>query len=198
MKNIFINNKIKTLAATTLLLVLTACANKPTYVVIAPDLSINNSASSQSAYQNKQASFTVTDLRSAQHVVQVLRKDEAAEVYSSQQPLNRIIEEALAAEFKKQGLDINAQAGNAIEIIIDNGLSSVQQEMMKYQVNNELVIRVTVNNGSQTLSNTFKVRGTSEGPLGADIAVLERDFSQQLTQLLSQVINNIEIQRFIK
>ncbi|MFT6209252.1 MAG: putative lipoprotein, partial [Colwellia sp.] len=123
---------------------------------------------------------------------------EAAEVYSSQQPLNRIIEEALAAEFKKQGLDINAQAGNAIEIIIDNGLSSVQQEMMKYQVNNELVIRVTVNNGSQTLSNTFKVRGTSEGPLGADIAVLERDFSQQLTQLLSQVINNIEIQRFIK
>tara|TARA_R110001592_G_scaffold36608_1_gene123062 strand:- start:6281 stop:6877 length:597 start_codon:yes stop_codon:yes gene_type:complete len=198
MKNIFINNKIKTLAATTLLLVLTACANKPTYVVIAPDLSINNSASSQSAYQNKQASLTVTDLRSAQHVVQVLRKDEAAEVYSSQQPLNRIVEEALAAEFKKQGLDINAQAGNAIEIIIDNGLSSVQQEMMKYQVNNELVIRVTVNNGSQTLSNTFKVRGTSEGPLGADIAVLERDFSQQLTQLLSQVINNIEIQRFIK
>ncbi|AOW77956.1 hypothetical protein A3Q34_14555 [Colwellia sp. PAMC 20917] len=198
MKNIFINNKIKTLAATTLLLVLTACANKPTYVVIAPDLSINNSASSQSAYQNKQASLTVTDLRSAQHVVQVLRKDEAAEVYSSQQPLNRIIEETLAAEFKKQGLDINAQAGNAIEIIIDNGLSSVQQEMMKYQVNNELVIRVTVNNGSQTLSNTFKVRGTSEGPLGADIAVLERDFSQQLTQLLSQVINNIEIQRFIK
>ncbi|MBA6337242.1 MULTISPECIES: YajG family lipoprotein [unclassified Colwellia] len=198
MKNIFINNKIKTLAATTLLLVLTACANKPTYVVIAPDLSINNGASSQSAYQNKQASLTVTDLRSAQHVVQVLRKDEAAEVYSSQQPLNRIVEEALAAEFKKQGLDINAQAGNAIEIIIDNGLSSVQQEMMKYQVNNELVIRVTVNNGSQTLSNTFKVRGTSEGPLGADIAVLERDFSQQLTQLLSQVINNIEIQRFIK
>jgi uncharacterized lipoprotein len=198
MKNIFINNKIKTLAATTLLLVLTACANKPTYVVIAPDLSINNSASSQSAYQNKQASLTVTDLRSAQHVVQILRKDEAAEVYSSQQPLNRIVEETLAAEFKKQGLDINAQAGNAIEIIIDNGLSSVQQEMMKYQVNNELVIRVTVNNGSQTLSNTFKVRGTSEGPLGADIAVLERDFSQQLTQLLSQVINNIEIQRFIK
>ncbi|MBA6384320.1 hypothetical protein H4J45_18165 [Colwellia sp. BRX10-6] len=198
MKNIFINNKIKTLAATTLLLVLTACANKPTYVVIAPDLSINNGASSQSAYQNKQASLTVTDLRSAQHVVQVLRKDEAAEVYSSQQPLNRIVEEALAAEFKKQGLDINAQASNAIEIIIDNGLSSVQQEMMKYQVNNELVIRVTVNNGSQTLSNTFKVRGTSEGPFGADIAVLERDFSQQLTQLLSQVINNIEIQRFIK
>lgn len=198
MKNIFINNKIKTLAATTLLLVLTACANKPTYVVIAPDLSINNSASSQGAYQNKQASLTVTDLRSAQHVVQVLRKDEAAEVYSSQQPLNRIIEEALTAEFKKQGLEITAQAGNIIEIIIDNGLSSVQQEMMKYQVNNELVIRVTINNGSQTLSNTFKVRGTSEGPLRADIAVLERDFSQQLTQLLSQVITNSEIQRFIK
>jgi uncharacterized lipoprotein len=167
-------------------------------VVIAPDLSITNSASNQSNYQNKQASLTVTDMRTAQHVVQILKKDEAADVYSSQQPLNQIIEQTLTAEFKKQGLEINAQAGNIIEIIIDNGLISVQQEMIKYKVNNELVIRVTVNNGAQTLSNTFKVRGTSEGPLKADIAVLERDFSQQLTQLLSQVITNSEIQRFIK
>ncbi|MFQ3195678.1 MAG: putative lipoprotein [Colwellia sp.] len=198
MKNIFVNNNVKTLAVSTLLVLLTACANKPTHVVIAPDLSITNSASNQSNYQNKQASLTVTDMRTAQHVVQILRKDEAAEVYSSQQPLNQIIEQTLTAEFKKQGLEINAQAGNIIEIIIDNGLISVQQEMIKYKVNNELVIRVTVNNGAQTLSNTFKVRGTSEGPLKADIAVLERDFSQQLTQLLSQVITNSEIQRFIK
>jgi uncharacterized lipoprotein len=198
MKNIFVNNNVKTLAVSTLLVLLTACANKPTHVVIAPDLSITNSASNQSNYQNKQASLTVTDMRTVQHVVQILRKDEAAEVYSSQQPLNQIIEQTLTAEFKKQGLEINAQAGNIIEIIIDNGLISVQQEMIKYKVNNELVIRVTVNNGAQTLSNTFKVRGTSEGPLKADIAVLERDFSQQLTQLLSQVITNSEIQRFIK
>ncbi|MBA6263110.1 YajG family lipoprotein [Colwellia sp. Bg11-12] len=198
MKNIFVNNNVKTLAVSTLLVLLTACANKPTHVVIAPDLSITNTASNQSNYQNKQASLTVTDMRTAQHVVQILRKDEAAEVYSSQQPLNQIIEQTLTAEFKKQGLEINAQAGNIIEIIIDNGLISVQQEMIKYKVNNELVIRVTVNNGAQTLSNTFKVRGTSEGPLKADIAVLERDFSQQLTQLLSQVITNSEIQRFIK
>jgi uncharacterized lipoprotein len=198
MKNIFVNNKVKTLAVSTLLVLLTACANKPTHVVITPDLSITNSVSNQSNYQNKQASLTVTDMRTAQHVVQILKKDEAADVYSSQQPLNQIIEQTLTAEFKKQGLEINAQAGNIIEIIIDNGLISVQQEMIKYKVNNELVIRVTVNNGAKTLSNTFKLRGTSEGPLKADIAVLERDFSQQLTQLLSQVIANSEIKRFIK
>jgi uncharacterized lipoprotein len=198
MKNVFINNALKILAATTLLVFISACANKPTHVVISPDLSTTNSASGQSELQNKQASLTITDLRSAQHVVQILRKNEAAEVYSSLQPLNHIIQETLTTEFKKQGLEINTQASNAIEIIIDNGLISVQQEMMKYKVNNELVIRVKVNNGMQTLSNTFKVRGTSEGPLSADIAVLERDFSQQLSQLLSQVITNSEIQSFIK
>jgi uncharacterized lipoprotein len=198
MKNVFLNNKFKTLATTTLLVLLTACANKPTYVVVAPDLSITNSGSSQSAYLNKQASLTITDIRSAQHVVQILRKNEAAEVYSSQQPLNIIVEQTLTSEFKKQGLEIHSQANNDIEIIIDNGLISVQQEMLKYQANNELVIRVKINNGSQTLSNTFKVRGTSEGPLNADIAVLERDFNQQLAKLLTQIINNAEIKRFIK
>lgn len=198
MKIVLINNKLKTLATTTLLILLTACANKPTHVVIAPDLSITNNPSNQTEYQNKQASITVSDKRSAQHVVQILRKDEAAEIYSSQQPLSNIIKQTLISEFKKQGLAINAQAGNAIEIIIDNSLISVQQEMIKYQVNNELVIHVKVNNGEQTLSNTFKVRGTSEGPLSADIAVLERDFNQQLTKLLTQIISNVEIRNFIK
>jgi uncharacterized lipoprotein len=198
MKIVLINNKLKTLATTTLLILLTACANKPTHVVIAPDLSITNNPSNQTEYQNKQASITVSDIRSAQHVVQILRKDEAAEIYSSQQPLSNIIKQTLISEFKKQGLAINAQAGNAIEIIIENSLISVQQEMMKYQVNNELVIHVKVNNGEQTLSNTFKVRGTSEGPLSADIAVLERDFNQQLTKLLTQIISNVEIRNFIK
>ncbi len=198
MNNLLNNSKLKTLATGALLLLLTACANKPSHVVIAPDLSITNNTTNQNQYQNKQASVSVTDMRSAQHVVQILRKDEAAEVYSSQQPLAQIIEQTLTAEFKKQNLTVTTQANNTIEIIIDNALISVQQELMKYQVNNELVIRVKVNNGSQTLSNTFKIRGTSEGPLNADIAVLERDFNQQLAKLLAQVINNAEIQRFIK
>ena len=71
MKIVLINNKLKTLAATTVLVLLTACANKPTHVVIAPDLSITNSPSNQTQYQNKQASIVVTDMRSAQHVVQI-------------------------------------------------------------------------------------------------------------------------------
>ena len=198
MKIVLINNKLRTLAATTLLVLLSSCANKTTHVVIAPDLSIINSTSTLTEYQNKEASITVTDIRRAQHVVQILRKDEAAEIYSSQQPLSNIIKQTLISEFKKQGLAINTQANNAIEVIIENSLISVQQEMMKYQVNNELMIHVKVNNGEQTLSNTFKVRGTSEGPLSADIAVLERDFNQQLTKLLTQIINNVEIRNFIK
>lgn len=198
MNKIITIKKIKVLAVISLLTLVSACANKPSHVVISPDLSITNGTSNQQMYQNKQASITITDMRSAQHVVQIIRKDEAAEVYSSQAPLAKIIEKTLTAEFKKQGLGINTQANNAIKIIIDNALVSVQQEMMKYQVNNQLIIRVKVNNGAQTLSNTFKVRGTSEGPLSADIAVLERDFNQQLAQLLAQVINNTEIQHFIK
>ena len=196
--NKIINYKIKTLAVISLLTLVSACANKPSHVVISPDLTITNGTVTQAKYQNQQASMTITDLRGAQHVVQIIRADEAAELYSSQAPLKQIIEKTLISEFKKQGLDINAQANNAIEVIIDSALISVQQEMMQYQVNNELVIRVKVNNGAQTLSNTFKVRGTSEGPLSADIAVLERDFNQQLTSLLTQIISNVEIRSFIK
>jgi uncharacterized lipoprotein len=193
-----INHKIKVLAVTSLLVLLSACANKPSHVVISPDLTIANSTVNKANYQSKQASITISDMRSAQHVVQIIRKDEAAEVYSSQAPLAQVIERTLTSELKNQGLTVKTQANNKIEIIIDKALVSVQQEMIKYQVNNELVIRVKVNNSVQTLSKKFQVRGTSEGPLSGDIAVLERDFNQQLAQLLAKIINNTEIQSFIK
>ena len=58
--------------------------------------------------------------------------------------------------------------------------------------------RVVINNGSGTLTKSFKITGKSNGPLKADIAVLERDFNQQLAKLLTQIVQNQEIQKFIK
>ena len=93
---------------------------------------------------------------------------------------------------------IKAPAANQVEIIIDNALVSVQQSMVKYSASNQMNIRVVINNSKGTLTKTFKITGTSKGPLKADLAVLERDFNQQLAKLLTQIVQNEELQQFMQ
>ena len=175
-------------------LLLSACANDPTHLIVAPEVT----STSISHYQNKQAMLKVTDMRTNKNIVQILRKDQAAELYSSQELLESIIQKTFAQQLKKQGLTVNTLSNNNIEVFVDKAVIIVEQTLMKYTATNEIVLRVKVNNGEQTLTNTFKTRGSSNGPLGADIAVLERDFNQQLASLLTQVLSNTDIQNFIR
>lgn len=185
---------IKNLALASLIIIISGCSSSPSHVVIAPQV-LNGSSSS---YLQKEANITVSDLRTGSHVVQVLRADEATQLFSSQLSLSNIIEKTITSAFKQRGLVVNNQANNNIEIIIDSALISVQQELMKYKANNVISLRVTVENSEKTLTQTFKSKGDSNGALTADLAVLERDFNRQLAGLLTQIVDSKEIQEHIK
>ncbi len=172
---------------------LCACSSPIKHVIVNPELLTANS----NAFQQKQAQISFTDLRRANHIVQILRANEAAELYSAQQPLVDIIKSSLSAGLKKNGLQLQPLATNQFEVIIDSALISVQQELVKYKAHNEIQIRVIAKNGQGTLTKTFKISGNSNGPFKADIAVLERDFNQQLAKLLTQVTQNQELREFI-
>jgi uncharacterized lipoprotein len=187
-------NKYFLIATLTLAVLFSGCSTTPKHLVVAPELFEANT----NIYLQKQAQLTINDLRRARHIAQILKKDKAAELYSAQQSLATIIETTLAAELGKQGLAINLVGANKIEVIIDAALISVQQELLKYQANNAITLRVIIKNAQQTLTKNFKINGSSEGPFNADIAVLERDFNQQLTKLLTQVLHDKEIQQFIR
>ncbi|AWB58596.1 MULTISPECIES: YajG family lipoprotein [unclassified Colwellia] len=180
------------LLGTTALLI--ACSTPIKQVIVSPELNIGSS----NAYQQKQAQLGLRDLRTSPHIVQILRTGEAAILYSPQQPIIDTVEKSLSSALKANGLQIKAPAANQVEIIIDNALVSVQQSMMKYSASNQMNIRVVINNSKGTLTKTFKITGTSKGPLKADLAVLERDFNQQLAKLLTQIVQNEELQQFMQ
>lgn len=176
------------------LLALTGCSNKPSNIIIAPDVL----ATPPSYHTNKQAQLNVVDMRTASHIVQILKDGDAATLISSQERLEKTIKDELVEHWKKQGLSINPNAINTIKIEIDKAIISVEQSLMKYKAQTEIVLKVTINNGEQTLTSTFKNRGNSEGPLRADIAVLERDFNQRLAKVLLQILSNEKISAFLR
>ena len=173
---------------------LSGCANIPSHVIVAPDIMSTPTIS----HNNKQAQLDVIDMRTANHVVQIMREGEAAILVSAQERLEDTINKNLSKHWIKQGLALNDSGINTINVAIEKAVISITQETLEYKVQTEIILKVTINNGSQTLTSTFKNRGNSDGPLQADIAVLERNFNQRLANLLQQILENKEISNFLK
>jgi len=185
---------IKHLTLLTLTLILTACVNTPTHLIVAPEIMTTPSLS----YSDKQAQLEVVDMRTANHIVQVLREGEAATLISAQQRIEKTIVKTLTKQWEKQGLAIVSSATNTINITVEKAIISVDQQIMSYKSQTEITLKVKINNGLQTLTSTFNNKGNSEGPLRADIAVLERNFNQRLTKLITTILANKKINDFIK
>lgn len=187
------NTVIHKVTACLLLLGLYGCANVPSHIIIAPEIS----SPSNTVQNNKQAQLDVIDMRTSNHIVQIMREGKAAILVSAQERLENTIQETLTKHWKNQQLTLNNNAINTINITIDKAIINVEQSTFDYKVQTEIILKVIVNNGSETLTSTFKNRGNSDGPFKADIAVLERNFNERLAKLLEQIIVNQKISDFL-
>ena len=184
------------LLATSLVItfLLSGCASAPSHLRISPEIISQGNKLSN----NKQASLNIVDMRTANHIIQILREGEAATLISAQDRLEDTINKSLSKHWQQQGLSIENNAINSIVITIEKAQINVEQTLLKYQAESEIVLKVAVNNSLQTLTSTFTNRGNSNGPLKADIAVLERNFNQRLANLLTQILVNKKINQFLK
>ncbi|MDX2366896.1 MAG: YajG family lipoprotein, partial [Colwellia sp.] len=129
---------------------LTGCASAPSHLIIAPEITTQSTIQ----HVDQQATINVVDMRTANHVVQILREGEAATIFSAQDRLEDIIKNSLSKHWQQQGLTIQVGAINSINIAIDKAIISVAQETLKYKVQTEIVLKVTINNSVQTLTST--------------------------------------------
>jgi uncharacterized lipoprotein len=170
-----------------------ACASTEQRIVIAPEPIVANGQ----VYPQTAVQLNVADLRTSSHVIQILTKDKAATLINSTSALSDILTAQFTALFTKQGLQVNHQANKEINIALTKALITVKQDLVQYEANSEIIIQVQVNNPPKILTKSFRIRGANEGPFSADIAVLSRDFNQQLATLINQIVTDTEIQNFI-
>lgn len=188
-----LNRHLFTLLTVFTSVIISGCNSTPSQVIVAPQ--INQSANT--LYQGIPASFTVKDLRSSNHIIQILQADKAAKLLSPNRVFSDAVAETLRPYLNAQGL--NLSGGNIqIEVEIERAMVSVQQTMMKYDANSDIQVRVKVSKGDSVFTNVFNARGNSNGPLSADVAVLERDFNQLLGKLIADIANHPDMINFIR
>lgn len=184
---------LKVIALTSLLAILTACSSAPTHLIISPEIYLQPS----NQLAGKEAQLNVIDMRTSPHIIQILEEGEAAIILSSEQRIEDILQKVLKKEWQKQGLTFTESAQNKITVTVEKAVISVDQEAVSYDTQSEIIIKVSVDNGKQTLNSRFKNRAHSEGALNADIAALEREFNQHLNALIKQMILSKDIKTFL-
>ena len=77
-------------------LILAGCSSSPSHLIIAPEIL----TTSVNQHVDQQAKLAVVDLRIANHIVQILREDEAATLFSAQERLEDIIKNSLSKHWQ--------------------------------------------------------------------------------------------------
>jgi len=184
---------LRSLITLVLLLILQSCISPPKYIVISPELF----GYTKGVYQDKLIQVDVIDQRPNSHIVQVLKDNKPATLFSSQDLLTNIIKQALTPMFKKQGMEITDLSSTRVNIYINEALITVNQNFVDYHATNAITLTISIIANGQSTSKTFSSKGRNHGPLNADMAVLERDFNHQLAKLLINIANNTTIQNTI-
>lgn len=184
---------IRSIITLILLLILQSCISPPKYIVISPELF----GYTKGIYQDKSIQINIVDKRPNSHVVQILKNNKPATLFSSQDVLTNIIKQTLIPMYKKQGIEVTEPSPTKVNIYINDALITVNQNFVDYHATNAITLTVSILHDGKSLSKTFSSKGRNHGPLNADMAVLERDFNHQLAKLLINIANDIEIQNTI-
>ncbi len=171
----------------------TGCSNSAQQMVLAPQLIL----SKNNFFNQKSAQITVNDLRNKSHIIEILKSDAAAELINSADNISQVVQQHFVQALSQHGLKISAASNNQLTLIINNAEITVQQEMLKYTSKGQITLTVKIQSGEQVLTKTYNSKMNSEGALKADLAVLERDFNQQLAKLLVQIASDPQIEQFL-
>ncbi|RUO78781.1 hypothetical protein CWI84_10610 [Idiomarina tyrosinivorans] len=160
------------------LLILAGCQSAPQPLTIDPPLSELSSSGDVNG-------IAVVDARAHSYLLRVERSQDTAQFSSSREPLEQTIKQALEAV-----IPISSQSPVTWKVIIDEALITVSQGPVKYRAHHEITLTVTASNGHQFFTRDFHGSAQSEGAFQADEAVLEREFSELLGSLLSDLAND--------
>ena len=182
----------KIILVSSFIAILTSCASAPNHFIIntAPVISHN-------APIIKNIGITVADPRAKQAILR-LTEDGKHSYISSNISTTELVKQGLSDNFRQQlAIGISPNGEPTLSVTIDKMALKLEQGIVSYETQSLIIFKVAINNGAKTLNKTFKRQGTSKGPLKADIAVLESEFSTLLTQLYNDIGEDPQVRSYL-
>lgn len=169
------------LASTTTLLVVSGCQSAPDPLII--------TVPPVSADMNYTVTrLSVSDARPHRYLYRRLSSDDKASFVAPREPLTTTIEQALQPLVARSNSESLQWQVSVTEAAVEAEISA-----LKYKLTHQLQIRVQAVKDNRRYTNTYRGRAQSEALGRPDAAVIEREFSQLLSQVLEDISRDPEL-----
>ncbi|WP_354625016.1 YajG family lipoprotein [Psychromonas sp. MME2] len=170
---------------------LMACSAPSTTVQLNPELSIaatNNLENSKVTWH-----LTSQDRRIARHIIEISKGDGVAMLVNESQSSRLVIERTLREQWQQQSQNFQADSSNIINVQLIKLLAKVEQGSVSFENNADIVIKIELTFDNQIFSKTYKSRFAQQGVFKADSDKLAEQLNTQLSQILTEIIQDPEL-----
>ncbi|WP_169307020.1 YajG family lipoprotein [Ferrimonas sediminicola] len=169
-------------------LLLAGCASAPNTLILAPSAPMVQAGSQQGAL-----ALTSVDHRPEQFLVEVRKDDGAAELLSPAEPPRQLLEQGIRDGLSRLGYRIDPAATVTLSLSLDKLVMKIDQGTFGHDASTSLIATVIVDNRGRTLTKEYRVRSSFSGPLKPEMARIEREMNDRLSQLMSDIVNDPEL-----
>lgn len=169
---------------------LMACSASPSSVQMQPEVSVKQTEQLQGDLTWRIGS---QDQRIAHYLIEIVNGDNAARLINESRNSRAITEQVLQNQWIKQGLVIQADSPNIIDIQLIKLLAEVEQNSLSYKLDSNIIITVKLYADNKIFSKTFKSRFAKEGAFTADVKKVSEQLNDQLSQLLNEILQDSEL-----
>lgn len=171
--------------------ILVACTTTPVSMQLQPEISSAQAADSLISRVGWE--INSQDLRIEQYLIEITNGKNAASLINESQSSRLIIEKALQQQWHKRGLIFKTQSINKIDVQLIKLLAKVEQNTLSHNIDSQIVIRVKLTTANRIISKTFTSNLSKEGVFSADLEEVSKELNNQLSQLLTEIIQDQEL-----
>ncbi|MDF0533821.1 YajG family lipoprotein [Shewanella yunxiaonensis] len=141
--------------------------------------------------------LTASDLRTVNYVVRYV-DTKPQRLVGTFQDMRSVTEQLFRKGFASAGYQIDPASGTTLDMRLEQLQTDVENSMLGFEAITNLAISVQASNSSHTFSKRYSATSRLKGPFSADFATLELDINKLLTQLSGEIINDPELNQFLK
>lgn len=188
----FLLKKIpKNLFLLTSLLFIISCSHSPTSVALQPELLIKEN--DKSLHSKLTWNMDSQDQRIAHYLIEISSGDGVATLVNESQNSRMLIEKTVRNQWQEQGLIFTSNSSYKIDLQIIKLLAQVKQNTFSFDLDSTIIIKVELRSEKKTFTKIFTAHLTEEAPFSADVKKITKQLNAQLSQLLTEIVQDPEL-----
>lgn len=177
-------------------LLLSACATSSSSL---PPLALTATPTviTQPWAHNKTITLTSENKAPYHYIAAIDSGTENVQIIQPAQPIVKTLRHALAKQLTSQGFTLRSDTSSTMNLIVEKALVTVKQDLIKFTMNSELQLELTVNTPKGQFIKRYSGHSTRKDALTASQHNIAMSMDKLMDSVLNEIANDRELNHYL-